>query len=167
MQQPSTRGSVHLRAICACLLLVAIHALADDRLHGTWRSDHDESMRFAREHSLLAPNQIAFLDQILGHLELSFDPTTTRSFMPDVQLDTNGKRSTFKGTDESFRYRVLGADEDSIVLYVEKEFGRDRIIHIHFVGNDQFWIYSEESKFPLQDLNFREYFRRIAGTRAE
>ena len=59
-----------------------------------------------------------------------------------------------------YSYRVLGVDSDSVALLVTKYYGRDRIIHIHFVDDDSFWLYSEESDFGLRDQNFREYFRR-------
>jgi hypothetical protein len=117
-------------------------------------------MRFGEAHALLEPKQTKFLSQILGHLEMSFDGKHVRSTMPDLPIESNGKPTTFHGTDESHAYRVLGTDLDSVVVYVEKEFGRDRILHIHFVGEDTFWLYSEESDYGLRELNTREYFHR-------
>jgi hypothetical protein len=81
--------------------------------------------------------------------------------MPDVNINIQGKALHFVGTDETYPYRVLGTDEDSIALMLEKSHGRDRIIHIHFVSDEVFWLYSEESDYGLRDLNIREYFRRV------
>jgi hypothetical protein len=44
---------------------------------------------------------------------------------------------------------------------VEKDHGRARILHLHFLGEDVFWMYSEESDYGLRDLNIREYFRKL------
>ena len=55
-------------------------------------------------------------------------------------------------------YRVLAMDDDSVAILVAKYHGRDRILHIHFVSDDSFWLYSEETNYGLRDLNFREYF---------
>lgn len=104
----------------ALLMFLPFAANADDRLLGSWKSDREESMRFNRAHTLLEPKQTAFLDQILGHLEITFEATKVRSRMPDLTLTTNGKTSTFHGMDDTFDYRVLGADKDSVAVFVEK-----------------------------------------------
>lgn len=149
-----------MRKFLAILALIPLAASANDRLLGTWKSDREESMRFDEAHALLEPKQTKFLSQVLGHLEMSFDGKHVRSTMPDLAIESNGKPTTFHGTDESHAYRVLGTDLDSVAVYVEKEFGRDRILHIHFVGENAFWLYSEESDYGLRELNTREYFHR-------
>jgi hypothetical protein len=150
-----------MRLLLVLLLLLPLVGTAADRLRGTWQSDNEETMRFVKDHTLLEPRQSDFLNSSLGHLRLSFDGSEMRYKMPDVDLQIQGKPHHLAGEDVSHRYRVLGADQDSIALLVEKDHGRDRIIHIHFVGNDVFWLYSEESDYGLRDLNFREYFRRL------
>ena len=146
--------------------LVAVFAFlpclahADDRLLGTWKSDRIESMRFSAENALLEPRQTKFLNQILGHLELSFDGQKSRSYMPDIEIESKGKPTTFFGEDATYGYRVLGSDLDSVSIFVEKKQGRDRIMHLHFVDDNTFWIYTEESSYELRELNTREYFHR-------
>jgi hypothetical protein len=150
-----------MRLLLVLLLFQPVVGTAADRLHATWQSDSEETMRFVKDHSLLEPRQFDFLNGILGHLRLSFDGSEMRYKMPDIDLQIQGTPQHLVGEDESRRYRVLGRDQDSIALLVEKDHGRDRIIHIHFVGDDVFWLYSEESDYGLRDLNFREYFRRV------
>jgi hypothetical protein len=95
-------------------------------------------------------------------MQLTFDGKTMRDEFPDMTIETNGKKSPFKGTGRSVDYEVLGSDEDSIAVLLKNYYGRDRIEHYHFVDRDLFWVYSEESTYPtLPDLNFREYFRRV------
>jgi hypothetical protein len=149
-----------MRALFA-LFMFPVICCAADRLNGTWRSDRDASMHFAKTHALLEPRQVDFLDGSLGRLELTFNGTTMRYLLPDFDLTIQGKMKHLVGTDETFSYRVLGTDDDSIALLVAKDHGRDRIIHIHFVNANTFWLYSEESDYGLRDLNYREYFRKI------
>jgi len=149
-----------MRALLTLLLLVPLAGHAADRLRGTWQSDHEETMRFVKAHVLLEPRQTDFLDGSVGHLRLSFDGAQLRFKMPDVDMPIQGKSLHFVGADQTYSYRVLGKDQDSVSLMVEKYHGRDRIIHVHFVGDDVFWLYSEESDYGLRNLNYREYFRR-------
>ena len=118
-------------------------------------------MDFVKGHTVLEPRQSAFLDGTLGHLTLSFDDARMRYMMPALNVVIGGKTHQLAGVDQSYSYRVLGSDQDSVALMVEKESGRDRIIHIHFVSANEFWLYSEESDYGLRDLNFREYFRKV------
>jgi len=117
-------------------------------------------MHFAKSHALLEPRQLEFLSGSLGRLQLTFDGTKMRYLLPDFEVTIQGKPRHLVGSDETFSYRVLGTDSDSIALLVAKDHGRDRIIHIHFVNDNTFWLYSEESDYGLRDLNYREYFRR-------
>jgi hypothetical protein len=142
------------------LAFVPSFVRADDRLFGTWKSNESESMKFNAAHAVLEQRQTIFLNQILGHLEMTFDGKTFRSYMPDIPIKSSGKSTVFYGTDKSYDYHVLGGDIDSVSILVEKELGRDRILHIHFVGESTFWIYSEESSYEMRDLNIREYFHR-------
>ena len=146
--------------LLAILAFLPSAVRADDRLFGTWKSNRSESMKFNSAHAVLERRQTEFLDQILGHLEMSFDAKTFRNYMPDIEIKSKGKSTVFYGTDKSYAYRVLGSDVDSVSILVEKELGRDRIMHIHFVGERTFWIYSEESSYELRELNIREYFHR-------
>lgn len=150
----------HMRALLAILGLVPLVCGAADRLNGTWRSDHDASIQFAESHAILEPRQLEFLNGSLGRLEMSFGGEEMRYRLPDFDLTIQGKLRHMVGADESFSYRVLGVDKDSVAILVAKYQGRDRILHIHFVNDDTFWLYSEETDFGLRDLNFREYFRK-------
>ena len=117
-------------------------------------------MHFAKSHALLEPRQLEFLSGSLGRLQLTFDGTKMRYLLPDFEITIQGKPRHLVGSDETFSYRVLGTDNDSTALLVAKDHGRDRIIHIHFVDDNTFWLYSEDSDYGLRDLNYREYFRR-------
>jgi hypothetical protein len=134
---------------------------AANRLRGTWQSDHEMTMKFVVEHALLEPRQKEFLDGSLGRLRMSFDGNQMRHEMPDVNINIQGKVLHFVGADETCRYRVVGADYDSVALMLDQCHGRDRIIHLHFVSDEVFWLYSEESDYGLRDLNIREYFQRV------
>jgi hypothetical protein len=143
------------------VLICPLVGHAADRLHGTWQSDHEKSMKFVAEHALLEPRQKEFLDGSLGRLRKSFDGDQMRHDMPDVNINIQAKALHFVGADETCRYRILGADYDSVALMLDQCHGRDRIVHIHFVSDEVFWLYSEESDYGLRDLNIREYFRRV------
>jgi len=150
-----------MRVILAFLLSAPLVAHSGDRLTGAWRSDHDASIEFAHEHSILEPRQADFLQGILGRLELTFDGKNMRYLMPDTDVSIQGKAQHFVGSDDKFAYRVLGTTVDSVALVIAKHYGHDRIWHLHFVNDNVFWIYSEDGDYGLRDLNFREYFRRL------
>jgi hypothetical protein len=145
----------------AIFFLASSIARADDRLIGRWRSNHDETMRFAKEHSIWTERQTHFLNQLFGHLELSFDGKTMRNRFPDITVETNGQTSAFKGFENAFLYRELGSDEDSVAILIKNYFGHDSIVQYHFVNRDRFWVYADDPKMGLADLNFREYFDRV------
>lgn len=151
----------HARVLLTLLALAPIVCGAADRLTGKWRSDHDASMSFISSHTRLEPRQHEFLDGCLGRMELSFDGARMQRQVSDFDVRIQGKLRHFAGADEALSYRVLGTDVDSIAILVAGDHGRDRILHIHFVTQDSFWLYSEETDYGLRDENFREYFRRI------
>jgi hypothetical protein len=150
-----------MRLLFTLLSLVPFACGAADRLSGERRSDHDASMSFIVTHTRLERGQLEFLDGSLGRLQLSFDGTNMRHQIPDFDITIKGKLRHLVGSNETFSYRVLGTDVDSVAILVANDHGRDRIMHIHFVSDDMFWLYSEESDYGLRDLNFREYFRRM------
>jgi hypothetical protein len=150
-----------MRLLFTLLILFPLAGNAANQLRGTWQSDHEETMRFVKAHSLLEPRQSEFLDGLIGRLRLGFGGATMRYTMPDADITINNKPQHMVGSDDSYQYRVLGRDQDSVAIMLKNDHGRDRIMHIHFVSNDLFWLYSEESDYGLRDLNFREYFRRI------
>jgi hypothetical protein len=150
-----------MRLLFTLFALAPLACGAADRLSGKWHSDHDTSMGFVRAHTRLEPRQLEFLDGSLGRMQLSFDGTNMRRALPDFDIAIQGKPTHFAGSEENLSYRLIGTDSDSVAILVTNDHGADRIIHIHFVKNDMFWLYSEETNYGLRDLNFREYFRRI------
>ena len=153
----SVRGTTIVMLLCLAPAL----ANSSDRLAGQWRSDHEASMHFMRQHSILEPRQSDFLEGTLGRLRLTFDGSRMRYQIPDADSVIQGQSQHFVGSDERFEYRVLGRDSDSVALLLMNHHGKDRIWHLHFVSDDAFWIYSEDGDYGLRDLNIREYFRRI------
>jgi len=150
-----------MRLLFALFALIPLACAAADRLSGKWHSDHDTSMVFIRTHSRLEPRQFQFLDGSLGRMHLSFDGTNMRRGLPDFDIPIQGKPTHFVGSEENLSYRVIGTDSDSVAILVTNDHGADRILHIHFVNDDSFWLYSEETNYGLRDLNVREYFQRV------
>ena len=150
-----------MRLILFILMLVPLSGNAAASLQGIWKSDHEQTMRFVKMHTLLEDRQLDFLEGLVGQLRLSFDGHAMRYRMPDLDISIQNKPQHFVGADDSYQYQILGADKDSVAIKLNNFYGRDRIWHIHFVSDDVFWLYSEESDYGLKDLNFREYFRRI------
>jgi hypothetical protein len=91
-----------MRVLLALLILLPVVGNAADRLQGTWRSDHDQSMSFLRAHTRLEPRQSDFPDGTLGRLQLSFDGAQFRYKMPDVDAPIQGKPLHFAGIDETY-----------------------------------------------------------------
>ena len=149
-----------MRSLFSLLLFFPFVVNAADRLQGSWHSDLAESKRFYEAHSLLEPRQSDFLNGVLGHLQIDISDGRLLYTMPNLDVQIQGKSAHFVGEHVSCEYQLLGADQDSVVILVKNDHGKDRIWHLHFVTEDLFWIYSEDANYGLRDLNFREYFRR-------
>jgi len=127
-----------MRVLFALFTVTPLLCGAADRLNGTWRSDHDTSICFAKSHALLELRQLESLDGSLGRLQLTFDGTKMRRLFPDFDITIQRNPRHLVGSDERLSYSVLGTGSDSIVILVANDHGRDRIIHIHFVNDNTF-----------------------------
>ena len=136
-------------------------AAADSRLIGTWKSDHARSMKLIRTHTKLEDRQLNFLEQTLGHMVITFSETSVSATMPDIEVETSGKRQLLPGMTENSPYRVIGTDHNTVAILTENDQGEDWLIVYHFVGKDVFWVYFDGAGDGLVDLNIREYFSKI------
>ena len=150
------------KAVSALLLLLAwtsVHAAPV--LVGKWKSDHDLTMRFARERSKMEDKTILFLDQMMGRMNLVFTPSIVSSEMPDWQSESlDGAKANLVGFRESHQYKVLGATADQVAVdSLEPVTGRRKITVYTFDNEDTMWVYVGSAS--SQKMNIREYFVRI------
>ena len=150
-----------MRSRFAPLVLAPLTVNAADRLQDSWHSNLDESRRFYEAHSVLEPKQAGFLNGLFGNLQLDVSKNELRYTMPDLDVQIQGKPFHMAGEHDTYQYRVLGSDQDSIAILVKNDHGKEGIWHLHFVNDDLLWIYSEDANYGLTDLNFREYFRKV------
>lgn len=156
-------GRKVVQRMAAVLLFVLPWTSVDaaPALIGKWKSDHELTMRFARDRAKMEDKTILFLDQMMGRLSLVFTPTQLLAEMPDWQSETaGGVRSQLVGFRESHRYKVLGSTADQVaIMSPEPVTGRQTITVYNFEGPDTMWVYVAGASFP--PLNIREYFVRV------
>ena len=148
------------RVALVALLLAALSAHAAPPLVGTWHSDRDRTIAFARAHAKIEEKTVAFLEQAMGRLTLVITATHISSDMPDYESTTvEGVTTRMVGFREIHPYRKLGASETQVsVLSAEPVTGRSIITVYNFDDENTMWIYVGGPSFP--DLNIREYFVR-------
>lgn len=74
-------------------------AYAGPSLVGTWKSNRDLTMSYARSNARLEPRSDHFLDQLMGHLILRFEGARVSYKLPDLDVDINGERHQMAGFD--------------------------------------------------------------------
>jgi len=131
-------------------------------LDGRWRSDHDMTMRFNREHVRLEPKTDAFLDALFGNMTLEFKAGELHLRMPDLEVPSNGAIVNFAGFEERKPYETLLCNDIEVVTRSPPQ-RADRVVATtyYFVAPDVFWVYAGSTDPMLPDLHIREYFRRI------
>jgi hypothetical protein len=152
-----------MKRLAAVLLLALawISAHAEPVLLGKWKSNHELTMRFARERAKMEDKTLLFFGQMMGRMTLDFTSSLVSSDMPDWQSETvSGVKSNLSGFHESHRYEVLGSTADQVAVdSVEPVSGRRKITVYNFEDDDTMWIYLGGGTFP--QMNVREYFVRI------
>jgi hypothetical protein len=150
-----------LIAVLAAMAFVG-EANACQNLKGTWISDHDLAMAFAKKHAKLEDRTEHFLDQVLGRLTMRFDADRVVYSLPDYDAEIAGKRYHMTGLRESSSYQVLFCDSHVVAVRGRQPItGKEVIAVYNFVDDDTMWVYQDSADNGLTDLNIREYFVRI------
>ncbi|WP_182688920.1 hypothetical protein [Marilutibacter spongiae] len=145
-------GLLPLGQACAC----------GNELAGTWRSDKDMSMAFARENSRIQPKTEAFLDALFGHMTLTFSSSELHIAMPDIEVPVSGQIRPFAGFDERKSYKVLLCNDSMVVWSARRPFDQDiDATTFNFVDRDTVWVYAGSTVPGMPDLHVREYFQRV------
>lgn len=115
-------------------------AKSDKRLLGAWRSDRRRTMKdWSWPKSMRAERRKRFA-ALFSHL-------TVRYTRQRIHTDLKGYRN-------SQPYEVVASDSDSVAILCESALlGGRRIQHIHFDGDDYYWIEILERQ--------REWFKRV------
>lgn len=141
---------------------VAIGVQAAPSLEGRWRSDHDRTMAFARDHARLRDSTYLFLDQILGRLTLRFDGSHIVSEMPESDIRIAGKLRHMEALKEEGTYEVLFSNDKIVVVKGrDTETGKFGVKVYNFIDDDTMWVYQDSADNEIADLNIREYFVRV------
>ena len=111
----------------------------DSRLIGTWRSDKRKTSTEMASRRNVNSAKYKKLISLFGKLELRY----TRSHC----------YSRFETHKSVSWYKVLGKDDDSVVILSVSPTAGKQIVHIHFEGS-RYWVY-------LGSSGNREFFRRI------
>ena len=150
------------KILAACILFFASisTSYADPILIGKWKSDSVLSMKFNREKAIMQDKTALFLDQLMGHMIITFTPTKMITDMPDVDTKSAlGVVSRFRESHESGVYKFLGSTSTQVAISAaEPVTGLQKITVFNFEDENTAWIYLGGGNFP--DMNLREYFVR-------
>ena len=130
-----------MRALLVILLGVVSGCTSahDSHLTGTWVSDLQATVNHNR--SIAPQMDWQKYSQLFGRLRLTYDDATVTS-----DLDGSVERSPL---------RIVRRDAGSVTLKINDHLDkRDRLLTIHFVDSDTYWIH-------IRDTDHREYFRRV------
>jgi hypothetical protein len=112
------------------------------QLLGYWRSDAKKTLAELAKRKDISKERLEFFEILFGKLEVHYRPSTIVS--------------GFRDTKKTYKYKILGADADSIIIQSDRKLPTSKITpqiqQIHFEG-DSYWI-------NLGD-GTREFFERI------
>jgi len=141
-------------------------AWADPKLEGKWQSDHDLTMAFLRENVKLQDKTVAFLDQLMGHLSLSFGKQQVVAEMPVLSVKMGDSLHRLDGYHWQSAYRVVYRNAHAVVAVSrEQGSGNEVAVKYNFVSPDVMWIYVGGTDKMFPDLHYREYYRRVRPNR--
>jgi hypothetical protein len=154
-----------MQHLCAVLLaaVIAQGALACPHdLRGTWKSDRELSLAFARDNARLQPKTEAFLASLYGHMTLTFGRRELHVAMPDIEVPVSGESKPFAGFEHRAPYKVLFCNSTTVAWSSTVPFAREpKATTALFLDANTFWVYSGTTDPKVPDLHSREYFRRI------
>ncbi len=149
------------KTIVAILLLVVVQpANAGNRLLGTWKSSLEMTKNFYIEHAILKSNQLEFIEQTFGELEVEYKKKSLVTRSNDKTIKINGKEFNLKGLNNEVPYQILFETDRKVVLKQKNLDGRWDTTTLIFENDDVYWEYVGENKYGSL-LNIREYFVRV------
>jgi hypothetical protein len=144
---------------CAAPAPPAAHAAplpADSPLIGSWLSDHDVTMAWLRKHTTMTKKKDAFLDQLIGHMRLTFTRDHVKTDMPDISVQLDGKPAPMKGWHSVDPFTVVSVSANHVTLSgANPVTGATELSEHDFEGHDTMW------EPVAMDPGSREYFRRV------
>jgi hypothetical protein len=136
-------------------LLLSNNALCCEPLLGTWQSSKEMSMAYNNQHALLKPVQTEFLNQILGHMKITYTTTEMHEHgLPPIQVKLNGEIHDFTFEESTYPYKVLTCEKDSARIEYEHPYAGAVNAKVNFVDQNTYWI------SPDIMPSTREYFLR-------
>ena len=130
-------------------------------LRGTWQSDREASMAFARENAKLQPKTEAFLNALYGHMTLTFTRRDLHLVMPSIEVPVSGESRPFAGFEHRGTYKILFCNSTMVVWSSKLPFDIEpKATTFMFLDPNTYWVYSGGTDPKAPDLHTREYFRR-------
>jgi hypothetical protein len=130
-------------------------------LIGVWKSDHALTMDWLHKHTTMTPKQAAFLDQLEGHMTLTFTRDRLTSDMPSIDMTIEGKPRHMDGFRDIANYLVVASGPQRVsISNVNHATGLPMVSEFNFDGPDTMWTPMGGIGSPL-DPKSREYFRRV------
>jgi len=150
---------------CVAAAPMASHAAslpANSPLIGTWRSDRALTMAWLRQHTAITKKQDAFLDQMAGHMTITFTRDHVKSDVPDFPVQVDGKSLPMKGFHANSPYTVVSASSQrASISSVNPVTGGVEVSDLNFDDHDTMWLLMNVKGQNALDPRAREYYRRV------
>lgn len=112
-------------------------------------------MDYNNKYALPAPIQAELLNQILGHMKVTYTKTDMHEHgSPPLKVKINDEEHDFTLEDLTYPYKVLSCDKDSAEIQYQHPHAGTTNVTINFVNQNSYWVSPE--MLPLT----REYFVR-------
>ena len=132
---------------------------SSERLIGRWKSNKELSSEFNSKQAQLTEDQINFLDQMFGRMEIEYrEDGTVEIFIPAHELNLMGKQVSMEESRSSEPVNIIGFDDDTVVFEMEVDYLGKQISIINFENENTYWVYMSNG---ITTLHAREYFSRI------
>ena len=128
---------------------------------GKWKSDAELSRKYNEANAILNEKQESFIYQLFGNIVLEFKKDIYTSKTPDLKIEQDGKIVDFHGSDETYKYKLLAKDSNTVVIQSPDIEGNESLSYFEFESEGIMWIYLPSSGSEITDLNIREYFSRV------
>ena len=128
-------------------------------LTGKWKSSLHMSMEYNKKHAELEPRQMEFLNQILGHMEISYTENQIHEHeLPTLKVISDAREHDFVFEDLKYSYNLISCSDQTIKLSFTHPYTGEEEIELTFLNDDIYWV-SPEMMMPRS----REYFYRIGN----
>ncbi len=119
-------------------------------------------MKYIRENIKPDDKTDKFLDEMMGHLTLTFTKDHVKADLPEWDAHIQGKTFHMAGSHEDAPYAVVSVGAHVVsVSSTDQATGKSTMTTYNFDSDDTLWIAADGAATALPIPKYREYFVRV------